>query len=28
VIALTNRRDPEVDPLAEAVARLYLNSGT
>lgn len=26
VIALTNRRDPEVDPLAEAVARLYLNS--
>jgi CubicO group peptidase (beta-lactamase class C family) len=28
VIALTNRRDPEVDPLAEAVARLYLDSGS
>lgn len=27
VIALTNRRDPEVDPLAESVARLYLESG-
>ncbi|MCI0516312.1 MAG: beta-lactamase family protein [Woeseiaceae bacterium] len=27
VIALTNRRDPEVDPLAESVARLYLGSG-
>lgn len=27
VIALTNRRDPEVDPLAESVARLYLGLG-
>jgi hypothetical protein len=24
VITLTNRRDPEVDPLAEALAELYL----
>jgi CubicO group peptidase (beta-lactamase class C family) len=28
VIVLTNRRDPAVDPLAEAVARLYLDSGS
>jgi CubicO group peptidase (beta-lactamase class C family) len=28
VIALTNRRDPEVDPLAEAVAALYLDAAS